>query len=97
MFDLWASARTCAALEEIGAKFVFVLVAHQCPPAQQTARVRDGVEALEEMGPTHRPADPCAGRLPGSGAPRQGRDRAQPLGGGAEEMRGLWQSITSVA
>jgi chromosome partitioning protein len=47
LFDLWASARARAALEEIGAKFVFVL--NQCPPAQ-TARVQDGVEALEEMG-----------------------------------------------
>ena len=48
LFDLRASARTRAALEEIGAKFVFLL--NQCPPAQQTARVQDGVEALEEMG-----------------------------------------------
>ena len=48
LFDLRASARARAALEEIGAKFVFLL--NQCPPAQQTARVQDGVEALEEMG-----------------------------------------------
>ncbi len=48
LFDLWASARTRTALEEIGAKFVFLL--NQCPPARQTARVQDGVEALEEMG-----------------------------------------------
>jgi chromosome partitioning protein len=40
MFDLWASARTRAALKEIGADFVFLL--NQCPPAQQTARVQDG-------------------------------------------------------
>src|ERR1700685_110806 len=48
LFDLWASARTRAALEEIGAKFVFLL--NLRPAAQQTAHVRDGVEALEEMG-----------------------------------------------
>jgi cellulose biosynthesis protein BcsQ len=41
MFDLWASARTRAALKEIGGDFVFLL--NQCPPAQQTARVQDGV------------------------------------------------------
>ena len=76
LFDLRASARTRAALEEIGAKFVFLL--NQCPPGQ-TARVQDGVETLEEMGELISPLDPCAGRLPGSGAPRPGRDRAQPM------------------
>jgi chromosome partitioning protein len=48
LFDLWASARTCASLKEIGGEFVFLL--NQCPPAHETARVRDGVETLEEMG-----------------------------------------------
>ena len=48
LFDLWASARTRAAIEEIGATFVFML--NQCPAAEQTARVRDGAEALKEMG-----------------------------------------------
>ena len=78
LFDLWASARSRAALEEIGARFVFLL--NRCPPAQQTARVQDGVEALGEMGESDLPADPCPGRLPGRGSPGPGRDRAQSIG-----------------
>ena len=77
MFDLWASARTRAALKEIGGDFVFLL--NQCPPAQQTARVQDGVETLEEMGGLISPSDPDAGRLPGIRASWLGRDRTQPL------------------
>ena len=75
MFDLWASAKTRAALKDVGGDFVFLL--NQCPPAQQTARVQDGVETLEEMGGLISPLDPRAGRLSGSGPPRLGRHRAQ--------------------
>src|SRR5271166_6137912 len=42
MFDLWSSARTRAALKDIGGDFVFLL--NQCPPAHETARVQDGIE-----------------------------------------------------
>jgi chromosome partitioning protein len=48
VFDLWASAKTCAAIKAAGGDFVFLL--NQCPAAQETARVRDGMETLEEMG-----------------------------------------------
>ena len=44
LFDLWASAKTRATLKEVGGDFVFLL--NQCPPAQQAARVQDGVETL---------------------------------------------------
>jgi chromosome partitioning protein len=91
LFDLWASARARAALEEIGAKFVFLL--NQCPPAQ-TARVQDGVEALEEMG---RLISPFLARVEYQDAARRGRGVTElnPSGGAAQEMRGLWQSITA--
>src|SRR5271165_2842327 len=48
MFDLRASARTRAALKDIGGDCVFLL--NQCPPAHETARVKDSVETLEELG-----------------------------------------------
>ena len=92
LFDLWASARARAALEEIGAKFAFVL--NQCPPAQ-TARVQDGVEALEEMGRLISPL--ILARVEYQDAARRGRGVTElnPSGGAAQEMRGLWQSITA--
>jgi chromosome partitioning protein len=88
---LWASARTRTALEEIGAKFVFLL--NQCPPAQQTARVQDGVEALEEMGRLICP--PILARVEYQEAARHGRGVTElnPYGAAAREMRDLWQSI----
>jgi len=91
MFDLWASARTRAALEEIGGEFVFLL--NQCPPAQQTARVQDGVEVLEEMGGLISPL--ILTRLDYQEAARRGWGVTEfnPHGSAAQEMRGLWQSI----
>jgi chromosome partitioning protein len=91
LFDLWASARTRTALEEIGAKFVFLL--NQCPPDQQTARVQDGVEALEEMGGLISP--PILARAEYQEAARHGLGVTElnPYGGAAREMRDLWQSI----
>ena len=91
LFDLRASARTRAALEEIGAKFVFLL--NQCPPAEQTARVRDGVEALEEMGGLISPL--ILARVDYQEAARHGWGVTElnPYGAAAQEMHGLWQSI----
>ena len=48
VFDLWASAQTRAALKETRSDYVFLL--NQCPPAQQSARVDEGVATLEAMG-----------------------------------------------
>ena len=92
LFDLWASARARAALEEIGAKFVFLL--NQCPPAP-TDRVQDGVEALEEMGRLISPL--ILARLEYQDAARRGRGVTElnPSGSAAQEMRGLWYSITA--
>jgi chromosome partitioning protein len=91
MFDMWASARTRAALEEIGAKFVFLL--NQCPPAQQAARVQDGVEALEEMGGLISPL--VLARVDYQEAVRHGWGVTElnRYSAAAQEMRGLWQSI----
>jgi chromosome partitioning protein len=91
MFDLRASARTSAALEKIGAKFVFVL--NQCPPAHETAQVRDGVEALEEMGELISPL--ILARTDYQEAARRGWGVTElnPSGAAAQEIRGLWRSI----
>src|ERR1700730_941720 len=91
LFDLWASARARTTLDEIGAKFVFLL--NQCPRAQQTARVQDGVEALEEMGGLLSPL--ILARVEYQEAARHGRGVTEfnPHGAAAREMRDLWQSI----
>lgn len=91
LFDLWASAKTRAALKEIGGDFVFLL--NQCPPAQQTARVQDGVETLEEMGGLISPL--ILSRVDYQEAARHGWGVTElnPNGAAAEEMRALWTSI----
>jgi chromosome partitioning protein len=91
MFDLWASAKTRAALKELGGDFVFLL--NQCPPAQQTARVKDGVETLEEMGALISPL--ILSRVDYQEAARRGWGVTElnPNGPAAEEMRRLWTSI----
>jgi chromosome partitioning protein len=91
LFDLWASARTRTALEEIGAKFVFLL--NQCPLAGPTNRVQDGVEALEEMGGLISPL--ILARVDYQEAARHGRGVTElnPHGPAAQEMQNLWRSI----
>ena len=91
MFDLWASAKTRAALKDVGGDFVFLL--NQCSPAQQTARVQDGVETLEEMGGLISPL--ILARVDYQEAVRHGWGVTElnPNGAAAEEMRGLWASI----
>jgi len=91
MFDLWASARTRAALNEIEGDFVFLL--NQCPPAQQTARVKDGVETLEEMGGLLSPL--ILARVDYQEAARHGYGVTEinPDGAAAFEIRQLWTSI----
>ena len=91
LFDLWASANTRAALRAIGADFVFLL--NQCPPAQQSARVRDGAEALEELGALITPL--VLARVDYQEATRHGCGVTElnPHGAAAEEMRALWTSV----
>lgn len=91
VFDLWASAKTRETLRDVGGDFVFL--PNQCPPAQQTARVRDGVETLEEMGALIAPL--ILSRVDYQEAARSGWGVTEinPNGAAADEMRQLWASI----
>ena len=91
VFDLWASAKTCDAIKAAGGDFVFLL--NQCPAARQTARVRDGVETLEELGGLLSPL--VLARQDYQEAARQGLGVTEldPRSDAAEEMRDLWISI----
>jgi chromosome partitioning protein len=91
MFDLWASARTRAALKDIGGDFVFLL--NQCPSVHETARVQDGVETLEEMGGLISPLILWRADYQEAAHHGRGVTELDPYGAAAEEMRGLWQSI----
>ena len=93
MFDLRASAKTRAALIAVGGAFVFLL--NQCPRARQTARVQDGVEALQEMGDLISPL--ILARVDYQDAARRGLGVTElnPDGAAAEEMRALWISVRS--
>jgi chromosome partitioning protein len=93
LFDLRASARTRAALEEAGGHFVFLL--NQCPPAGQTPRVRDSVETLEEMGGLVAPL--ILARIDHQEAARCGLGVTEfnPRGAAAQEIRDLWRSVQS--
>ena len=91
LFDLWASANTRAALLETGGDFVFLL--NQCPPGRRSARVRDGVERLKEMGAVIAPL--IVSRADYQEAARRGFGVTEfdPAGEAAAEMRRLWSSI----
>ncbi len=91
VFDLWASAQTRAALKESRSEYVFLL--NQCPPAQQSARVDEGVAALEEMGALISPL--ILSRVDYQEAARHGFGVTElnPEGAAAQEMRALWSSL----
>ena len=90
LFDLWASARTCAALEEIEAEFVFLLNQR---PLCQTAQVQDCVETLEEMGELISPAILMRADYQEAARHGWGVTELNPDSAAAEEMRGLWELI----
>jgi chromosome partitioning protein len=91
IFDLWASAQTRAALKSTKSDFVFML--NQCPPAQQSARVDNAIESLEEMGGMISPL--VLARVDYQEAARHGLGVTElnPNGPAAVEMRSLWSSI----
>ena len=91
VFDLWASEQTRKSLREMQKEFVFLL--NQCPPAQQSARVDEGVKALEAMGGLISPL--VASRVDYQEAARHGYGVSEinPHGLAADEMRRLWSSI----
>jgi chromosome partitioning protein len=90
-FDLWASEGTRKVLKEHRAAYAFVL--NQCPPAQQTARVQQGVEALETMGGLVAPL--IQARVDYQEASRSGLGVSEwnPSGAAAKEMKAMWSSI----
>jgi chromosome partitioning protein len=90
-FDIWATEATRKALREIRKDFVFLLT--QCPPAQQNARVEEGVKALESMGGLISPL--IASRVDYQEAARHGYGVSElhPSGPAADEMRKLWSSV----
>jgi len=91
VFDLWASAQTRAALKATKSDYVFLL--NQCPPAQQTARIEDGVAALEAMGGLISPL--VQARVDYQEAARYGWGVTElnPHGAAALEMKTLWSSL----
>jgi chromosome partitioning protein len=90
-FDLWASANTRKALKEMRAEYVFLL--NQCPPAQQNARIAEGVAALEAMGGLLSPM--VLARVDYQEAARLGWGVTEfnSSGAAAGEMRALWSSL----
>ncbi len=91
VFDLWASEQTRKNLRDMNKDFVFLL--NQCPPVQQSARVEEGVKALEAMGGLISPL--VAARVDYQEAARHGYGVSEinPNGLAADEMRKLWTSI----
>ena len=91
VFDLWASELTRKTLREMRKEYVFLL--NQCPPAQQSARVDDGVAMLEKMGGLISPL--IGARVDYQEAARLGLGVTELNRSGlaAEEMRKLWSSI----
>jgi chromosome partitioning protein len=90
-FDLWASANTRQALKARKGDYVFLL--NQCPPAQQSERIAEGVQALEAMGGLLSPL--VQARVDYQDAARLGWGVSElnPQGPAAGEMRALWASL----
>jgi chromosome partitioning protein len=90
-FDLWSSEQTRKTAREQKRDFVFLL--NQCPPSQQSARVEEGVAALEAMGGLLNP--PLSARVDFQEAARHGLGATEfaPSGPAAAEIRKLWSSL----
>jgi chromosome partitioning protein len=70
-----------------------VFLLNQCPPAQQSARVEEGMVALEAMGGLISPL--VTSRVDYQESARHGLGVTEwnPSGAAADEMRKLWSSI----
>lgn len=90
-FDLWSSEQTRKTARELKKDYVFLL--NQCPPAQQSARVDEGVAALEALGGLLNP--PLSARVDYQEAARHGLGATEfaPSGPAAAEVRKLWSSL----
>jgi chromosome partitioning protein len=95
IFDLWAGERTRRVIGGLGKDSVFLL--NQCPPAQQSARVQEGVRALEAMGVLISPT--ISSRVDFQDAARFGSGVTEfnRSGQAADEIRKLWGSIARLA
>jgi chromosome partitioning protein len=91
VFDLWACELTRISIKDKKKDYAFLL--NQCPPAQQTARVDQGAQALQEMGALLAPL--ISARVDYQEAARLGLGVCElnPEGVAAQEMRELWQSV----
>ncbi|WP_442756214.1 division plane positioning ATPase MipZ [Methylocystis sp. JAN1] len=89
--DIWASETTLAKVRASGKAFAFLL--NQCPPAQQSARVARGAQALQEMGALLAPM--VSTRVDYQEAVRLGLGVVElnPKGAAAREMATLWGAI----
>jgi chromosome partitioning protein len=92
-FDLWASEFALARVKASRRDFVFLL--NQCPPAQQSARIEQGVKALQDMGALITPL--ISTRVDYQQAVRLGLGVCEynPNGAAAKEIRELWTSLRS--
>lgn len=90
-FDLWSSEETRKTMKALKRDYVFLL--NQCPPAQQSARIEDGMSALEAMGGLLTPA--IAARVDYQEAARHGLGATEyaPTSAAADDMRKLWRSL----
>ena len=93
-FDLRAGDATRRMIKELGGKAVFLL--NQCPPSQQSARVKDGVRALEASGVLISPT--ISARVDFQDAARTGLGVTEinRNGQAAAEIRQLWDSIKTI-
>ena len=91
VFDLWSSELTRQRIKALGREFVFVL--NQCPPVADSARMQDGMSALEAMGGVLSPL--VVSRADYQEAARYGLGPTEyaPTGKAADEMRALWASL----
>jgi chromosome partitioning protein len=91
VFDLWSSEMTRKSVRALKRDYVFLL--NQCPPSQQSARVEDGVKALESMGGLLTPL--LSARVDYQEAARHGLGATEfsASGPAADEMRKLWRSL----
>jgi chromosome partitioning protein len=91
VFDLWASETTVKVARAHRRQFCFVL--NQCPPATQSERIHQGVEALEALGGLLSPF--ISSRVDFQEAARYGLGVTEyaPSSEAADEMRKLWQSV----
>jgi chromosome partitioning protein len=91
VFDLWACELTRASIKDKKKDCAFLL--NQCPPAQQSSRVDQGVKMLQAMGALLTPL--VSSRVDYQEAARLGLGVSElnPDGIAAQEMRELWSSI----